>query len=351
MKKNRLIFNFIFFFGTTLLLNSCLSYSFLPIEVIKPADYSFAPNILSVLVVDNSYIFKDDSAHTTNLFGQKGYMEPRAVEKFGLFAAEGLGNALDEKRFFDSVFVHPTALNRPVDNIPEPDLTLELIDSLLNNYNAQAIISLEDYRFFTNVDAFDVEGSYYLTLDAFATAYWKIYDYEGYILSSFVQSDSIFWDTFTEKNGDKELYVPDLKDALETLANYMGSEFTPKISPVWEKERRIIFTRGHHLFSRANDLMQINHWSEAAKVWYYVFENGTKLQKAVAAYNIAVSYEMRNDFEEAVAWANISKEKFGKVKSWQINKQISHFSDDYINILENRKSDSEKLNEQLGGAL
>ena len=335
-------------FGTLFIFSSCASVTNIPIEIIKPADYSFAPNILSVLIVDNAPVFSDDSVHTTNLFGKKGVMEARSVEKFGLYAAEGLGEKLDEKRFFDSVFVHPISLNRPVDGVHEPDLTLEMIDSLLNYYNAQAILSLEDYRFHTDINALDVGDSFYLTLDAFGTAYWKVYDKDGYILDTYVQNDSIFWDSFVVKNNSNELAVPDLEDALETLGSYMGGEYTKRVSPVWERNSRAIFTRGHHLFARANDLVQVQHWNEAAKVWYYVFQNGSKLQKAISAHNIALSYEMRNDFDEAIEWAKISKKQFGELKSWQINNSIVKMSEEYIDILLERQKDSIKLNEQLG---
>ncbi len=71
----------------------------------------------------------------------------------------------------------------------------------------------------------------------------------------------------------------------------------------------------------------------------------------MAAYNIAVSYEMRNNFDEAIEWAKLSKERFKEVKSWKIGELVKKMADDYIEVLNVRKEDSVKLNEQLGAGL
>ena len=163
----------LFSFWIGLIFTSCSSLSNIPIEVMQPADYSVPPDIISVLVVDNSSPSISDSANLVNLLGKKSVIDTVFVDDFGLRVAESMAYSLEERAFFDSVFVYPTSINRPKNGFPVPDLSLESIDSLLNMYNANAIISLEDYRYNSLVKVEEYPESYYVTLDAFGSAFWK----------------------------------------------------------------------------------------------------------------------------------------------------------------------------------
>ena len=108
---------------------------------------------------------------------------------------------------------------------------------------------------------------------------------------------------------------------------------------------------GHHLFARATDLAKVNNWGEAAKVWYYVYENGNAKQKAMAALNLALSFEMRGDFTEAMAWAEISHNQFEALSSWRVSSSIKNSSFLYYLRLKERVNEKSKLHEQFGAGL
>ncbi len=331
-----------------LVFTSCSSLSTIPIEVMQPADYSVPPEIISVLVVDNSYPSISDSANRVDLLGKKSVIDTVYVNDFGLRAAESMAYSLDERVFFDSVFVHPVSFNRPKNGFPQPDLSLETIDSLLHIYNANAIISLEDFRYNSLIKVEEYPENYYVTLDATGTIFWKLYDADGYILDTYLQRDSIFWDNIVPKSYNSPIVIPELRDALETLADFMGRNYTNRVAPSWKSEQRFFFMSGHYLFSRATDLAKVNNWGEAAKVWYYVYENGNLKQKAMAAFNLALSFEMRGDFSEAVAWAEISHNQFEALSSWRASSSIKKTSLLYYLRLKERLDEKNKLHEQLG---
>ena len=341
----------VFSFWIGLVFASCSSLSTIPIEVMQPANYSVPPDIISVLVVDNSYPSISDSANRVEILGKESVIDSVSVSDFGLRAAESMAFSLDERAFFDSVFVHPVSFNRPKGGIPLPDLSLESIDSLLNIYNANAIISLEDFRYNSLIKVEEYPESYYVTLDAIGTLFWKFYDADGYILDTYLQRDSIFWDNIVPKNHNSAIIIPELRDALETLADFMGSNYPNRVAPSWKSEQRFFFISGHHLFSRATDLAKVNNWGEAAKVWYYVYENGNLKQKAMAAFNLGLSFEMRGDFSEAMAWAEISHNQFEALSPWRASSTIKNNSLLYYLRLKERLDEKNKLYEQFGTGL
>lgn len=336
--------------GMFLGVTSCTSLSTISVEVMKPATYSVAPQIISVLVVDNSYPSVSDSANRVNLLGKRSTIDSVFVNDFGLRATESMAYELDQRAFFDSIFFHPHSLNRPNDGIPLPELSLESIDSLLNIYNANAIISLEDFRYNSLIKVSNYADSYYVTLDTDGTLFWKFYDADGYILDTYLQRDSIFWSDVILKQNNSPIVIPDLRDALQTLADFMGRNYPNRVSPSWKLEDRNFFMGGHYLFSRATDLAKINNWNEAAKVWYYVYENGTAKQKAMAAFNLALSFEMRSDFDEALAWADISKKSFSNLKFLQSKGSLKNRATLYYLRLQERLNEQNKLNEQFGAS-
>lgn len=340
----------LFSVGIGLIFASCSSLSTIPIEVMQPASYSVPPNIISVLVVDNSYPSISDSANRVDLLGKESVIDSVSVTDFGLRAAESMAFSLNERAFFDSVFVHPVSFNRPKNGIPVPDLTLESIDSLLSIYNANAIIALEDFRYNSLIKVVEHPESYYVTLDAAGSIFWKFYDADGYILDTYLQPDSIFWDNVVPKHHNAPIVIPELRDALETLADFMGSNYPNRVAPSWKSEQRFFFISGHHLFARATDLAKVNNWGEAAKVWYYVYENGNLKQKAMAAFNLALSFEMRGDFSEAMAWAEISHNQFEALSSWRASSYIKNNSLLYYLRLKERLDEKSKLHEQLGSS-
>ncbi len=94
--------------------------------------------------------------------------------------------------------------------------------------------------------------------------------------------------------------------------------------------------------------MKINNWNEAAKIWYHIYESENKKQKARAAYNLALSYEIRNDFQEAKAWAEISRNLFETLKSIQVSEIERKMAFKYFESLNERFAETEALHKQLG---
>ncbi|MGQ1946550.1 DUF6340 family protein [Geofilum sp. OHC36d9] len=327
--------------------SSCSSFSTIPIEVMKPAGYSVDPSIVSVVVVNNTYPYRADSIHKLDLLGEKSYLDSTYFDSFGAEAARMLAKTLNERAFFDTVYYYPYPVNRPADSIPYPTLHADTLTKLIEKYQVQAVVSIESYRYNSSIKVEKLSDYYYVSQDVAGTAFWKVYDRHGRLLDAYLQRDSIFWDN-TEPVSKVKITIPELSESLDALAGFMGERYTDRLAPHWDVEQRTLFVGGHYLFSRATDLAKVNSWNEAAKIWYYVYEHGNKKQKAMAAHNIALSYEMRNNFSEAMAWADVSRNLFDKPGAVSAAGMYKIQSQHYYLRLKEREDEKVKLESQLG---
>jgi hypothetical protein len=322
---------------------SCATVSTLKIDVLRPAAYSVPPEILSVVVVDNAMAFRDKEL--PNNYGTVNPIKTDSLwlDSIGLVASQALADELKYKNFFDTVYFHPTSLNRDYKNPHLGELPVNLVDSLCKAYNAQGVISLELFNCIARYQkkpmsyAFsDFSELYLVYLNLKGTLYWKMYLPNGTVLDAYVQRDTIYWDSS----------LPAVKDAIETMAWHMGKNAVKRVAPYWDTIERHVYSGGSLLFTQAKDYQEANNWEEAAKVWYYIYENGRKKEKARAAFNLALSYEVLGNFDEAIAWSEISRNLFkasGMVKETDI-----YLSNKYHSDLLTRNYQKKRIEEQLG---
>ena len=341
----------LFFALLPMLLYSCVTVSTIPLEVMRPANYSVPPDILSVVVVDFSYPYRGDSTHVLLISGTTTVVDTIWVDDFGMRVVESMAVELDNRAFFDSVFLHPVSLNRPPAGRPDLPLSPNQVKGILEEYNAQAVIALESVTYRSRFQGANTGQFYYASLDANSRVLWKMYNAEGQTMDAYLQQDSIFWDNSDALNANNFSSIPGLRYAMEALADFMGKYYPDRIAPYWESQRRSYYSTGHHLFSRANDLLRANNWEHAARVWYFVFDEGNDKQKAMAAFNIALSFEVAGDFVEAAAWAEVSKNLFEEMSTFRVSSLDKVRSVMYTEELNERIREIQKLEEQVGAGL
>ena len=336
----------IVFFGLFLSILSCGSISTLNLDVLRPAEVTIDPEILSVVVVDNSLPYRSEGVHTIKTPKGTIIIDTLWIDDFSQIAAISMVNELKNRQFFDEVYFH-TDMDFGKGHLTGERL-LRKIEYLCNIYNAQAVIFLENYAYKTKLNLMDLGDIYYGSMDVNGTICWKIYENNGYLLDTYIQTDSIFWDAAENNYSEILKQIPRQTASIEVLAEYLGETYIRRVAPFWETVSRKYYSQGHFLFMRANDLHAINNWSEAAKVWYYVYQNGNKRQKVMAAFNIALSYEVRGDFNEAIAWSEICNnliENMGTIRISQYERKLATL---YHTQLIERALQKKKLDAQIG---
>src|SRR5690554_7530466 len=94
-------------------LGACATVGSVRMEVLRPAEVSVPPDVLSVVVVDFAYPYRADSVHVMELGDEKATIDTIWVDDFGQKTIAAAGAELEQRAFFDTVYVHPQALNRP----------------------------------------------------------------------------------------------------------------------------------------------------------------------------------------------------------------------------------------------
>ncbi len=337
--------------GLVFLLPGCVSYSTFELDVLKPAEVAIPVEIASVVVVDNAYPLKaeEEILHKINLPSAKYEIDSITVDDFGNRVIQSFGESLKTKAFFDSVYVVSQPFNTSSDGSPLAPLSSQIVDSLCNLYNAQAVIELGSYKYNTNITIINISDQYYATLDASAATYWKIHDFlSGEVLNAHLQKDTIFWDSVGASISNSVEGLPLIRNAVEEAARYSGMQYSDYVAPGWQNATRYFFKQGHPLFYDAISSVNNGDWEEAARIWYYVYEQGRDKQKARAAYNLALAQEVKGDFMEATSWAYRSMEHFKEVGGLNIGNSEEKMAKSYYIELAKRLQEKKRLDKQFG---
>ena len=83
------------------------------------------------------------------------------------------------------------------------------------------------------------------------------------------------------------------------------------------------------------DLRKQGDWDAAINIWRDLVNNPDEKIARRSAYNMAIASEIKGGLDTAIEWAN-KAQKLGEKKAYN-----------YINILQRRKMDEEKLKQQL----
>ncbi len=346
------IFKSLLVFLAVLFMTACVSnYKIVEIEVLKPAQYSVPPDIASIVLVNNSYPFRDTSIHVALLGGTLLVFDSIMVDEFPDTILNSLSNELLMRKFFDTVYVDTTNYNKEFLGKPLNPLSKQQVHEICERHNAQAVLAIGAYSHKSFVKVEEVGYSeYYSTLDISGVTYWQLYDaVHEQVIYEKIQTDTLYWDGFGASTQNSLQTFPGIKEGTLNLADYMGWKFADNIAPYWENAKRKLYTSGNAYFLSATDWINAKDWEEAEKLWGFIYENGKPIDQARAAHNIAFSFEQKGDFESAAKWAYNSYEIYSKMNNSLYRAEIQEATI-YYQDLSVRKREYRKLTKQIGGA-
>ncbi len=282
---------------------SCSTYEQLSIDVLMPAKYTFQPEIKSIVLVDNSLAYRDENIHKIAVPSGAYSIDTIWKDDFPDIVLDELKYELEQRNFFDTVYVHDISLRRSGMS-DSTFLSWSMVNELCKKYGAQAVVSIDDYLYKTNIKVENLyDGNMYGYLDANSSVLYRGYNnLNRSLIFSKVSSDTISWSVYGNGLSYVAQNLPNLRQGLADLANYMGEKAANDIAPFWETEKRIFYTTGNFYFMQAAEHVRNSNWGEAIKLWKYVFDNSKKLIKSRAAYNLALASEVQGDYKSAAYW-------------------------------------------------
>lgn len=315
--------------AATSVFTACGSMQSFTFDQLYPADITYPDQVKNVAVVNNMAEIptpKDDLLTIGLLEGD------------GKVAAETLAEALADSRYFNQVIICDSAL-RTKDELPSDysALTQAEVESLASSLGADMIFSVERVLLQTNRrEVFYPELPMpFEAVELKTTPLIKIYiPSRSKPMAVVSKTDSLYWD-ITPDLSDKRIVTDGTMDAITTLVPYL--------IPHWGQVTRLYYTGGSVEMRDAVICLRENDWKEARRLWQQLYDNRKKgSAKMKAAFNIALSFEMEGDIDQAIEWLGKAKQLVG---SGSEDRQVIAY---YEEALQKKKLDLPKLNLQMG---
>ncbi len=336
------------FFVAVFTLNSCMSTATL--DLIKPADVNISSEIKHFAVIQRNEAKKGDKL-------------AKRVE--GLFSGEGIGT--DKRSAGYALNGLILQLSRsPRFTIKSAQTTLELygtgtrkmaepldwyvVREICESNNADALIVIEafDSDVRRNVSERDVtrkvsggevtERVYESRLRVDVEVGWRIYYPDKQII---VDNYSHQKSNTRRASGDSEVQsrrnLPGLESIVKLTASQLGEEYGRRISPSRVTVKRLYYGSGSSALKQGKQKIIQKNYDEAIGLWQNEYEFTLKQKlKGKCAYNLALAYELKGDYKNALYWIEQAIQNQ--------NKKARR----YLNILQERVEEERRLKDQMG---
>jgi len=327
--------------------SSCIT-SNVVVNIQRPADITVSQDIQNVVVANRSRPSKENL--TGNIVEGIISGEGIGTDRRGAeFCIDGLINMLDNSERFtlkntDGIELKGTGTA----SFPIP-LEWDIVQSLCDPYDADALIVLA---------TFDSDSRSYVGNPVTRTrkkkgvkvktlrypAYREITIESGWRIYDLKNKKIIDENKFTEykefsawANSPKEAQMSLLSQgsAIRESGVFAGKQYGFRISPIWIKARRTYFKGKHDDLKLAKQYVEKGDWDSAITIWKDLVNSADEKIARRSAYNMAIASEIKGGLDAAIEWAKKAK-NLGEKKAYN-----------YINVLNRRKIDKEKLKQQL----
>ena len=307
MRRNYIILPLMALTG---LLAACQSIQPLSIDYMLPAEASFPATLRRVAVVNNM-----PSAFGTGLVPADNDTLPAPDEIArksevhtgnAAIATEALAEALAEGNYFDQVIICDSAL-RAHDTVPrESTLSTEEADGLIRDLKADFLIAVEDVqlRSTTRLHYIPEIPLHYGTVDVKTYTTCRIYLPGRQGPAGTIHClDSIYWEEPNLPADRTQAPIVPQKELIEAASDFAGASPARYLLPHWVTATRYLFTGGTVDMRDAAVYVREQNWPEAITLWKRLYDQKKGKQKIYAACNIALGYEMQDDIDNAIQWA------------------------------------------------
>ncbi|MCL1822025.1 MAG: DUF6340 family protein [Prolixibacteraceae bacterium] len=331
----------IYFILLALIASSCSSVRYIPIEVADKPQEEIPENIQSLTLINRAVnpLFRNHQIDSLqNVFFKRRFALDTMIldTEVADTTLTAMGNLLFESGRFDIFIPNKRTIYSTSETRLPTSLSPEVIDSLTKAFNTDAVLSL-DYlntkvnTYYRNTLKRDpYAGEYYVYYANMEIAYEvmiRIYSPDNNkVIKTMTHLDTLFWEDYDYELRRLFDRFPKVKQAMIESGIHAALELSERISPVWRQENRVFFAKGHPMLVQATALIENSDWDGAMEMWRKVAETGNKSAKSKAEFNLALGYEMAEDFGTAIDWAMRSYNGFYRPITYE-----------YLEILGSRK--------------
>lgn len=343
---------FIIVLTLVLILSSCSGIKYLTVETREPAQVTLPNDVLRIAVVNNVVQQPDDIGHYLVNIGSSVEKKVEAsADSVSIFFTEALAQFLNEEDYFNRVTYYKEPIRNDQNFFQEELLDPEKMNEIRKETGADAIISLDRLIVETTKrEHFKQMGYTYSNMTGKISSIIRVYlpTMEGKI-PRVQYIDSLNWIGFDIQDGNaySQEMLPSREQAMRSLAITAAEKMTYVFAPHWERQDRWYYTSASKLMREGEAFAKGAEWLRAIGKWEEYYNNTSerkKTNKAKAANNIALAYEMIGEMEEAYKWATVANNLF--VESTAPNSLERRRSLLYKNEIERRFNTLNSINMQ-----
>jgi len=290
---------------------SCKTMMDYKMDVLRPGYIKSQADINAVLLIDNAGKQPSGTGHKCYDFGKFVKDTVLVTDSLSPRILSFLSANLSDEGFYETVMVAPDNWLRPAKTDSLDFLRPDGLNNLQKNVLKDSMstgywISLDRLIVKTKTVKvrFDADISYAIR-DVVVNSVWRVTDARKDTLCLLFQhNDSLYWKRWATRNEDPLKYLPDFKETLPEIADYIASRVYRIFGPFWETINRFYYCSGSYRMTLAVDCINNDDWVAASNLWQDEYEKGFGKSVYRAAMNMMLYYEYLDKPEEALKWNN-----------------------------------------------
>lgn len=263
--------------------SGCSSIGFVSFDRLQAADVSFPETVRSVGIINRMPVQTEKEREVEYASG--------LLEGDGKVASEALAQEIAETGYFDQVVICDSALW--VKGEEEASLPVATVDSLVHLLGVDMLFAFERVNIQLKESTIFIPeiASMVPAIDGAVTPTVKVYVANRKApLFSVSKSDTICWELTPELK-----YEQIVKEASE----YAATLPVKHLLPHWEQLERFYYDGGNVEMRDAGVYVREQNWEAAFALWKKVYDRKKGKSRMRAALNLALYYEMHEDFDKA----------------------------------------------------
>lgn len=308
------------------LFQACTTVRSVYFERLQAADVNFPERIRSVGVVNNMPAVHQD-------YKEVDYSSA-SLEGDGDVATEALAQEVASVNYFDQVVLYDTRFRKEVYPLEQP-IPKETVDELIDKLNVDMLLSMERVNVELKESTMFIPDLYATVpaVDGIVTSVVRAYvKQQEAPLFTIQKKDTLCWEI-----------VPELTygDIVKDFSEFAASMPMQYLLPSWKEVERHYFDGGNVNMRDAGIYVREQNWEQAYLLWKELYDTKKGKTKMRAAYNLALYYELHDDFVRAKECLDTAM-ALAPEKSWEL--QLILF---YQLHLEEQAKQNQRLNVQM----
>lgn len=327
-------------------ITSCTVYKEYPIEIYRPGEIAYSPETKNVAIVYRNFKYSGDTLqhyYKDDFRLRKAKQDPAELDSILVnMCMSELAKNLKEKGTFSEIRIFPE-LFEPHSGRKLPALNMDLVQQVASTTQTDLVISLETYSSFYSEYSSTAEIPT-KSNEVITAAVWAVYNpVEQKLIERKTMIDTIFWNGYdAEGNYQRNAKLPPRLTALKIASQMSGENYSKRFFASWQNVKRMYSVPPLPDFAAADECVQKGKWDDAILLWKRYADDSNGKMAINARYNLALGYEMKDDFEMAERWLNSAQSIAADYKSKEDLKMILQ----YQQLLKKRKNDIARLNQQ-----